>query len=72
MPKSKRLWLQAAKREEDSDPLIRKRRKRELLAKALEHIPEEIEIWRLAMELEDEEGKKSLLYRAVESIPHST
>lgn len=56
MPKSKKLWLQAAKKE--LDPRIRI----QVLKKALEQIPESIDIWKEVVSLETPENAKILLY----------
>ena len=56
MPRSKKLWLQAVKIEGNTDPVISKRKKRLILERALENIPEEIDIWNEALLIEDVEG----------------
>ena len=38
----------------------------------MEQLPEEVELWKEAVALEDEQGAKSLLYRAVKCAPHAT
>ena len=40
MPKSKKLWLQASRKEQDNDI------KKQVLLKALEQIPSDIELWK--------------------------
>ena len=59
MPKSKKLWMQAARREEDP------KFKSKVLRRALEHLPTEEEIWKECIELEEPEEAKVLLYKAV-------
>ena len=72
MPKSKKLWMQAARKACEGDPSESKKRKLGVLKRALEHIPNDLEIWKEAIALEDEDGAKALLYRAVECVPDST
>ena len=71
MPKSKKIWLIAAQKEQDSRPND-KTAKSGMLLKALEHLPNDIELWKEAISLEDSEGAIKLLYRSVECVPHST
>ena len=54
MPKSKKLWMQAAKKEEESHQKAEDgiKKKLETLKKALEHIPNDIDIWKEAIALE--------------------
>jgi hypothetical protein len=40
MPKSKKLWLQASRKEQDNEI------KKQVLLKALEQIPSDIELWK--------------------------
>jgi len=61
MPKSKKLWLQAFKRVSEKDPLLSKKRKLEILAQARKHLPNEIQLWREAINLEEEIDDKKLL-----------
>jgi len=71
MPKSKKVWLLAAQTEYNYSNKDT-RRKSEILLKALEHLPTEIEIWKEAISLEDKVGAKELLKRAVKCIPDSS
>lgn len=64
MPKSKKLWLQAANRETD--------KRSEILLKALEHIPNDVDLWKEATAGADDSKAKTLLYKAVQCVPHST
>lgn len=66
MPKSKKLWLLAAKKEQD--PKLRSK----ILKRALEHLPAEVEIWKECIELEEPEEAKGLLSKAVQCVPRST
>lgn len=59
MPKSKRLWMLAARKE--LDPKI----KSKILKRALEQLPNEVEIWKECIELEEPEEAKVLLQKAV-------
>ena len=76
MPKSKKVWLQGARKEYDSivntNPKEAKQKKLDILKRSLEHIPNDLDLWKETINLEDEEGAKKLLYRAVECVPHST
>ena len=73
MPKSKKLWMVAARKAcEGGDPAQGKARKLEVLKRALEQIPNDLEVWKDAIALEDEEGAKILLHRAVECVPDAT
>lgn len=40
--------------------------------RALEQLPGDVELWKEAVSLEDNDGAKKLLYRATECIPDST
>lgn len=60
MPKSKKLWMAMANFEKDLKMKIK------TLRKALEYISNDVELWRAAIELEEPEEAKSLLYKAIE------
>lgn len=60
MPKSKKLWMAMANIEKD------KKMKIKTLRKALNYISNDVELWRAAIELEEPEEAKSLLYKAIE------
>jgi pre-mRNA-processing factor 6 len=66
MPKSKKLWLQAARKEMDIQ--IRQL----VLLKALEQISSDIELWKETISLASPDEAKALLYKATESIPDSS
>lgn len=66
MPKSKKLWLAMANLEKD------KKMKVKTLRKALEYISNDVELWKAAIELEEPEEAKSLLYKAIECVPYNT
>lgn len=66
MPKSKKLWLQAARKENDL------KIKSQIFQRALEQIPNDVELWKEAIQLESPEEAKALLYKAVKCIPQST
>lgn len=66
IPKSVKIWLQAATLEDDL------KAKRKVLRKALEVVPTSDKIWKAAIELEEPRGAKILLERAVECAPRST
>jgi hypothetical protein len=51
MPKSKKLWLFAAKMEDS-------KKKKAVLLKALENIPKDVQLWKEAISLEDEAGAR--------------
>ena len=72
MPKSKKLWLYAIKKESEGSLEDLKKRRLEIIKKALQYIPNDLDLWKDAISLEDENGAKILLERAVECIPHST
>jgi hypothetical protein len=58
MPRSKKLWLQAAKKEEQIFP-NEPRKKKELINRALEFLPDDVQIWKEAVALEEtEDGAK--------------
>lgn len=71
MPGSKKLWLQAAKKEGDAYP-DNPAKKKAILLKALEHLPNDLQIWKEAISLEETEGAKQLLSKAVQCVPHAT
>ena len=65
----------AAKQEKEEDLKANKnscKKQKAILLKALEQIPNDIDLWKEAISIEDNDGAKALLYRAVECIPHST
>ena len=64
LPKSVKIWIQAAKYETDD------KGKKKIFRRALEFIPNSEELWKLAVELEEPEDARILLSRAVECIPH--
>jgi pre-mRNA-processing factor 6 len=66
MPKSKKLWMACVNGEKD------KKKKVKILRKALNSISNDVELWKAAIELEEEEEAKSLLYKAVECVPYDT
>lgn len=66
IPKSIKIWLQAATLEDDT------KARRKVLRKALEIIPSSDKVWKAAVELEEPRGAKILLDRAVECAPKST
>ena len=43
-----------------------------MLQRALEQLPGDLDVWKEAIAIEDEEGAKALLHRAVKCVPHST
>jgi pre-mRNA-processing factor 6 len=65
VPKSVKVWTQAAALEEDIDA------KKRVLRKALEFVPNSIKLWKAAVELEEPEDARIMLTRAVECVPHS-
>nr|CCA14044.1 hypothetical protein SORBIDRAFT_08g016670 [Albugo laibachii Nc14] len=65
VPTSIKIWLQAAKLENDIDL------KKLVLQRALEFLPTSVKLWKALIELEDTEGARVLLGRAVECVPHS-
>lgn len=60
MHKSKKLWMAMADIEKD------KKIKVQTLRKALQYISNDVELWKAAIELEEPEEAKSLLYKATE------
>lgn len=65
-PTSEKLWLRAYDLENSSDAFA----KRKVLMKALEEIPNSVEIWKLMIEQEDSiEDVKKLLSKAIEFCP---
>lgn len=65
VPASTKVWLQAAKLENDIDL------KKLVLRRALEFLPTSVKLWKALIELEDTEGARLLLGRAVECVPQS-
>lgn len=65
IPKSVKIWLQAAALENKI------KMKRIILRKALEVIPLSARLWRKAVDLEDPDGARVLLTRAVECVPNA-
>ena len=65
MPKSKKLWLQAALKEND----LKLRAK--IYRKALEQLPREVELWKACVQLEQSDEAKQLLAKAVQCVPHA-
>lgn len=49
-----------------------KKKKVLILRKALNNISNDVELWKAAIELEEEEEAKSLLYKAVDCVPYDT
>jgi pre-mRNA-processing factor 6 len=72
MPKSKKLWLFALRKDSEGNQEDVKKRRSEILKKALEFLPNDLDLWKDAISLEDEIGARKLLEKAVECIPHST
>ena len=72
MPKSKKLWLYAIKKEGEGNTEDQKKRRSQILKRALEFIPNDLDLWKDAISLEDEDGARKLLEKAVECVPHST
>lgn len=72
MPKSKKLWLYALKKDSEINQGDVKKRRSEILKKALEYLPNDLDLWKDAISLEGEIGARKLLDKAVECIPHST
>lgn len=60
MPKSKKLWMQMTNIETTKEMKIK------TLRKALNYISDDVDLWRAAVELEEPEEAKSLLYKAIE------
>jgi pre-mRNA-processing factor 6 len=65
MPRSSKLWMAASRKETQNNI------KSQIITRALEHIPGDINLWKEAISLEDEEGAKNRLYKAVECVPNS-
>lgn len=65
LPKSVKLWAAAANKETDKAIKIK------ILKRALEHIPNNVGLWKELIELEGEGEAKDLLYKAVECCPRS-
>ncbi|KAJ3682229.1 hypothetical protein LUZ60_014802 [Juncus effusus] len=63
IPHSVKLWLQAAKLENDQTT------KKKVLMKALMQNSDSVRLWMAAVELENEENARVLLHKAVESCP---
>ncbi|KAL3821500.1 hypothetical protein ACJIZ3_007405 [Penstemon smallii] len=63
IPNSVKLWMQAAKLEQDDG------NKSRVLRKGLEHIPDSVRLWKAVVELGSEEEANFLLQRAVECCP---
>ncbi|MCO5550525.1 hypothetical protein L7F22_004012 [Adiantum nelumboides] len=63
IPNSVKLWMQAAKLEDDD---VKKSR---VLRKALEHIPDSVRLWKAVVELANEDDARVLLARATECCP---
>lgn len=63
IPNSVKLWMQAAKLEQDDTSKSR------VLRKALEHIPDSVRLWKAVVELANEDDARVLLSRAVECCP---
>jgi pre-mRNA-processing factor 6 len=72
MPKSKKLWLQAAQKEFDQNPKDGNKHKLSILRKALEYIPSDVDLWKQTVALADKEEAKQLLYKGVQCVPEST
>ena len=65
MPTSKKLWMQAARKEHDS------KLRAKVLRRALEHLPREVELWKECVQLEEPEEAKQLLAMAVQCVPQA-
>ena len=63
LPRSTEIWIAAAKLEETDE------RKRRVLRKALENIPNSVRLWKAVVDLSSEEDARVLLSRAVECCP---
>lgn len=66
MPKSKKLWIMASRKEEDKEDKLK------VLMKALEQIPDDVDLWKEAISLQEPEEAKKMLYEAVKCVPKST
>ena len=63
---STRLWIEAVKLEQDE------RGKKNVLRKAIDHIPQSVAIWKEAVNLEEDmDNARKMLRKAVETIPLS-
>ena len=65
MPTSKKLWMQAARKEQDG------KLRAKVLRRALEHLPREVELWKECVQLEEPEEAKQLLATAVQCVPQA-
>ncbi|GBE60413.1 U5 snRNP-associated protein 102 kDa [Babesia ovata] len=65
VPKSVKVWVEAANRETNTND------KRRILRKALEFVPNSVRLWKDAISLEDEANAYIMLKRAVECVPDS-
>ncbi|KAI3852397.1 hypothetical protein MKX03_018877 [Papaver bracteatum] len=63
IPSSVKLWMLAAKLEQNVE------NKCKVFRKGLEHIPNSVRLWKAVVELSDEEDARLLLQRAVECCP---
>lgn len=63
MPNSVKIWLAAANKETD------KTMKCKILKRALEFVPNSVDLWKELIELSSENEAKILLHKAVECIP---
>lgn len=66
VPRSVKVWLQAATLEDDVPA------RRRVLRKSLEIMPRSAALWRAAVELEEPTAARILLSRAVECVPKAT
>eukprot|EP01122_Echinamoeba_exundans_P012326 TRINITY_DN5114_c0_g1_i1.p1 TRINITY_DN5114_c0_g1~~TRINITY_DN5114_c0_g1_i1.p1 ORF type:complete len:916 (+),score=220.62 TRINITY_DN5114_c0_g1_i1:318-2750(+) len=67
LPENVQIWLAAARLETED-----KNRKRRVLRKALEQIPNSAALWKEAIDLEEPDAARILLSRAVECVPQSS
>lgn len=58
MPKSKKLWLQAAQKEGDLYPKEANSKKLEVLRRALEFIPQDVDLWKQTIALAEKDEAK--------------
>ena len=58
MPKSKKLWLQAAQKEGDMYPKESNAKKLEVLRRALEFIPQDVDLWKQTIALAEKDEAK--------------
>lgn len=63
LPKSTRIYIRAAQLETDKD------KKRRVLRRALENCPESVQLWKVAVNLENNHDARIMLSRAVECCP---